>query len=171
MTSMEPSPKDTEQSKTEKSPARKKLELLESTGEYLFHGSPAAGIEEFEPRQAMTGYRATKEMHNDGSPGIAATATVDTAVFRSIVHKANLPEDSPFSSSFDDDGETRVYRVDKATIQSLKVIRPTGHVYVFRKSDFHPYSGAEWRSEEPVTPIDTVDVNLGDLPLYETTND
>lgn len=171
MSKTEPIPDCKETQQTEKSPARKKLELLQSTGEYLFHGSPTPGIEEFEPRQAMSGDRKTKEMHKDGPPGIAAAEMADVAIFRAIVHKGNLPEDSPFSSSFDVDSKTQTYRVNKHTINTLKDLDPIGHVYVFRKSDFQPYSGIEWRSERPVAPIDVVDVNLEDLPQYTTTND
>lgn len=168
MSTQEPGPETTEPMSAEKSPARKKLELLESTGEYLFHGSPTPGIEEFEPRQAMTGDRETKDMHNDGPPGVASAEIVNVAIFRAIVNKGNLPEGSPFSSSFDVDKKTQIYRVDSDTIRTLEGLKPTGYVYVFLRADFHPYSGIEWRSEDPVSPIDVVEVHLDDLPEYET---
>lgn len=169
MSKKEPQSGTTEPVATEKSPARKKLELLESTGEYLFHGSPTTDIEEFEPRQAMTGDEVTKVMHNDGPPGVAAAEIADIAVFRAIVHKNNLPKNSPFSSSFSGDIETQLYGVDERTIQKLKDSDSVGYVYVFRKSDFQPYSGLEWRSEKPVRPVDVVAVSLGDLPKYVIT--
>jgi len=58
MTSLEPKPSSAE--KTKKSPARKELELLESTGRYVFHGTPDE-LTELEPRQARTGDPITKK--------------------------------------------------------------------------------------------------------------
>lgn len=147
----------------EKSPARNKLELLQSTGEYLFHGSPTAGIEEFEPRQARDGNPKTGEQWDDGPPGIAAADVIGPAIFKSIISKPNLDEGISMWSSFGIKDKKVIYSASREGLEIIKSKKSLGYVYIFRQSDFHQYKGFEYRCEEPIRPIDVVEVGVEDL--------
>src|SRR5512133_2965771 len=58
------------------------LHELEVSGEYVFHGSPNASIEEFEPRQSRHWEKGVAQA--DGDPCIATTRHADFAIFRAI---------------------------------------------------------------------------------------
>lgn len=164
MSKPEPLPEDAETQQAEKSTARKKLELLQSTGEYLFHGSPTAGIEEFEPRQAKDGNPKTGEQWDDGPPGIAAADVVGPAIFKSIISRVNLDENISMWSSFGIKDKKIAYSANRTGLEAIKSKNPLGYVYVFLKSDFHHYKGFEYRCEKPIRPIDVVEVAVEDLP-------
>ncbi len=148
----------------EKSTAIKKLELLQSKGEYVFHGSPTAGIEEFEPRQALDGNPETGERWNDGPPGVAAADVIGPAIFKSIISRSNLGEGISMWSSFGVKDKKVIYSASRKGLEDIKSKASVGYVYVFLKSDFHHYKGFEYRCEQPIKPVDVVEVSVADLP-------
>lgn len=144
----------------EKSPARTKLEILEASEKYLFHGSPTAGITEFEPRQAVN----NTPPQPDGSPAVFASEKADIAIFRAIINKSRVDPGKTYSSSWDNEGEDMIFKVNQSTYDTVVQQDVIGYVYIFDRSLFHRYRGHEWRCEQPVLPELVVKVKVVDLP-------
>lgn len=159
------------------SSGKEKLHQLESEGLYLFHGSPTAGIQEFEPRQAtqVVDIKKPYDMVNDGEPAISATPYADIAIFRSIINRKNIDK-IDITSSFGNNskGELEFSVSNPEILERAK--GGTGFVYVFDKNNFVPYSrdgvahesGMEWRSYRQVKPVQVVSVNFDDMPDLES---
>ena len=152
---------------------RERLEALEKTGEYLFHGSPSANIEEFEPRQAHDYDEQTKEAKPDGPPAVFAAPEADTAIFRALVNGAHLVDKTRGHMSrmgvVTENGQKNLhFAANKNSLDGARLPGTKGCVYVFRRSDFtrreEPGKQSEWVSFVPVSPIETITVKPADLP-------
>lgn len=146
----------------EKSPARKELELLESSDQFLFHGSPSE-IEEFEPKQAYNGDPNNKETWPDGPPGIAGGEMADVAIFRAIFNRSNIDPSITLATSWDDETGSN-FKVNQAGFNKALQDQPSGFVYVFKREDFHPFRGKEWRRESSIRSYKKIVVGVQDLP-------
>jgi hypothetical protein len=142
----------------------KRLQQLEASKRYVFHGSANGLIAFLEPRQG------THEGQPDGSPAVSATPYVEFAVFRAMVNRTNIPFSHSSRFGFDQNKqrEFRVYPKD-----ALEACRnKNGFVYVFDRKDFEPYSRIgkadeshmEWRSYASVKPVEVIPVSFDDLP-------
>lgn len=133
------------------------LHDLEQTGNYVFHGSPAADIHELEIRQPYDWTDGVQK--EDGAPCVAATQFADIAIFRALVFNDTT------SFGQNDDGTLHYAATEKA-LRSAK--GRTGFVYVLPKSTFAPRHGddqeMEWRSEENQRAAQVVQVTERDLP-------
>jgi hypothetical protein len=157
-----------ERSSRKEGEGRRMLHELEASGEYVFHGSPNASIEEFEPRQSEHWERGVAQA--DGDPCIATTRHADFAIFRAITKDLN--GSSRFGIKED---ESLYFSTDAAMRDALKNL--VGYVYVFSKDGFAPYArngklsdenenDFEWRANECKKPIRCVRVTSDDLPEH-----
>lgn len=140
-----------------------KLVELEKAGKYVFHGSPVGDLEILEPRQAQTIKDGTHVMADDGKPAVATSPFVDIAIFRAIFNRVNIKEN--YTSSFSYRNGTLFFSTNKESLEQAKNCE--GYVYVFEKQDFYEYSPMEYRSEEPVRPVEVIKVGFEDLPTED----
>ena len=142
------------------SPEKQKLLDLESTGNYVFHGSDGE-IEEFEPRQAHNFIDG--ENHPDGDPAVFASSVAEYAIFMAIINKTNCSKGHRSSS-----GTTNGITTYKATQDTLDQLKEdsSGWVYVFNKDEFEnrKEGGVEYTSFANVRPIEKIKVSKIDLP-------
>ena len=129
----------------------KLLKQLEAEGNYIFHGSPTGGIEEFEPRQP-TDWSSGKAVEH-GRKSIVGTPKADISIFRALVNK----DWTRWSSN----GE--LFEASKIALGEAE--KGKGFVYVFDKNDFQPFEG-EWRAYKPIRPIRAIEVDAKDLPSW-----
>lgn len=140
----------------EESEGARLLHELEQTGEYVFHGSTVASIDELRIHQP---YDYTNDIkREDGDPCIAATRSADVAIFRALV----VDDHTGFGP--DDQGNIQL-RASQKAIDAARTRK--GFVYVLPKKGFaqfgvHPTM--EWRSSENQKPVQIIEVNEKDLP-------
>lgn len=147
------------------SPEKQLLHELESTGQYVFHGS-GSDIEELEPRQA---HNFTPEGKiPDGEPAIFASDIADYAIFMAIINKENCLKGarSRVNTHHTNEGRSLSYSVTQETFNQLT---DTAHgiVYVFNKEDFvqrDPLDTVEYISTKNARPVQKIVVSKQDLP-------
>lgn len=153
--------------------ARERLETMERSGEYVFHGSPNGEIEIFEPRQAHDYDLSTREARPDGPPAVFAAPEADIAIFRALVNGARRVDKqhshaSRMSVTTEDGHKSLHFAANRNSLDGARLPGTTGYVYVFRRSDFTQRTKegkqAEWTSLEPVTPVTVIVVKPHDLP-------
>lgn len=146
---------------------REKLKRLESTGFYVFHGSPEP-LSSLEPRQAHNHIKKENGEYEpvpDGDPAVFASGFSDIAIFMSIFNKKNAPLGS--RSGFSSDGEGNLdFRVTEDTLNQIND-SSSGFVYVFNKDDFEQRNPSEFVSKKEVRPIKVIKVFKEDLPNFE----
>ncbi len=132
---------------------REKLLKLEKEGRYVFHGSTSS-IDCLEPRQAYN------NNEKDGLPAVFATPFADVAIYRSLINGNNLKEPSTNEFGFTEKGI--YFKTSKNLIDFAKDL--TAKVYVLDREKFKDFEGSQCRSEEPVTPMEMIEVTVKDLP-------
>lgn len=132
---------------------RERLLKLEKEGRYVFHGSTAL-IERLEPRQ---GYNSNEK---DGLPAVFATPFADVAIYRSLINGNNLKE--PSTNEFGLTEKGIYFKTSQNLIDFAKDL--TAKVYVLDKEKFKDFKGSQCRSEEPIIPIEVIEVTAKDLP-------
>ena len=155
--------------------AIEKLTQLEETGKHVFHGSANGSIEILEPRQAthVPDLKDPTKSVPDGEPAVSATPYADIATFRAMINKGNIPFNHSSGFGMNSRGVKNFQVSSEKVLEELKDKK--GFVYVFDKKEFKPYSrdgkiqkkSMEWRSHNPVKPIDIVEVSSEDLPPRE----
>ncbi len=150
--------------------SKERLQQLEATGEYLFHGSPFK-VKAFEPRQAYTDVDGKPTP--DGEPAVFASDEIETPIFRSIFHESsfdNLEGSYEVGFSNSDDGRHYIHASEPA-VEVCK--QNSGYVYVFRRTDFELRGNSEWVSYKKVKSVAVFQSNFKDvgLPIYSTRPD
>lgn len=153
---------ETVPNKLEQLNSKERLQELEATGNYLFHGSPFT-VDTFEPRQAYTDVGG--EPAPDGEPAVFASAEIETPIFRSIFHESSFTGlegsyEVGFSNS--DDGSHYIHAND-AAIEVCK--QNTGYVYVFKRDDFVLRGNSEWVATKEVKPVAIFYSSFSDIGL------
>lgn len=115
---------------------RQRLEALANRGDYVFHGSPTASIEEFVPQavQSRAEHNGTPIKYGD-EKYVFATANIDVAIFAAVVFKragssgwyTNQYEDGRIEFTFHASPEAKA-AAEKAT----------GYVYALPRRSFAP---------------------------------
>ena len=136
------------------SSAREILHTLESTSNYVFHGSPYR-LDKLEPRQA---YKSEKK---DGVPAVFATPYADVAIFRALTNPRGVKGETKSGFKLSKD-ETLHFSATK-NLHDIAKSR-VGYVYVFRKDSFRERNRMELQSFETVSPDDVIEVKGEDLP-------
>ena len=142
--------------------SKERLKELESSGEYLFHGSPFR-IQTFEPRQAYTDIDGKPTP--DGGPAVFASAEVETPIFRSIFHENSFDGlEGSFEAGFSnsDDGSHYIH-ANEAAVEVCK--ENSGYVYVFRRDDFILRGNSEWVANKEVKPTAVFGSTFDDIGL------
>jgi len=147
--------------------SKERLQELEASGDYLFHGSPAK-IDTFEPRQAYTDVDGVPTP--DGEPAVFASAEIETPIFRSIFHEDSFEGlEGSFEVGFSnsDDGSHYIHAND-AAVEVCK--QNTGYVYVFKRDDFTLRGNSEWVSGNEVKPMAVFSSDFEDvgLPIHSS---
>ncbi len=141
------------------SEAKKKLLELESKGQYLFHGTSISNLEELKPFQGYTIPKGEKQMVKDGEPAVSATPYAEIAIFRAIITRDRSGFEANANGALN-------FRASKKALEFAK--NQHGYVYVLDRKDFIPRSGhpssMEWRSDQPVKPLQMIKVDNKDLP-------
>lgn len=134
---------------------------LEKEGKYLFHGS-GFKMEKLEPRQAHSYPNKNDEGKiPDGEPAVFAADRSDIAVFMAIISPPNAQKG--LRSGFTETKGQMKFRVTKETMDQIDNAK--GYVYVFDKDDFTQRGTShEWVSNNPVSPVEIVEVTEKDLP-------
>ena len=135
---------------------RKRLELLERSGAFVFHGSPDI-IDVLEPRQAGGHNKEVGNWEDDGGPGIFASSYADCAIFRSLIYGKELENEMAI-----DDNNQLHFMADRKLFEKAK--NNIGKVYVLDKNKFGDFRGMDCKSKEPVSPIEVIEVTADDLP-------
>lgn len=154
---------------------REKLFELEASGNHVFHGSDNGNIETMEPRQGTHVVDTSNPEESsilDGNPAVAATPHAELAIFRAIINGRNIPFPHVTGFGTTKNGEKHFSISDEKILEAVKDKK--GYVYVFDKKDFKPYDrnipenprpqSMEWRSDQPVKPLDVIEVTSDDLP-------
>jgi hypothetical protein len=130
--------------------SKERLQELEATGDYLFHGSPFE-VDTFEPRQAYTDIDG--EPAPDGEPAVFASAEIETPIFRSIFHESSFENlEGSFEVGFSNSADGRHYiHANEAAVEVCR--QNTGYVYVFKRDDFTLRGNSEWIAEKKVKPV------------------
>ncbi len=150
-------------SRLEQISSKERLQELEATGNFLFHGSPFQ-VATFEPRQAYTdddGGQPTP----DGEPAVFASAEIETPIYRSIFHENSFESlegsyEIGFSNS--DDGSHYIH-ANEAAVAVCK--ENTGYVYVFKRDDFVLRGNSEWFATKKVRPVAVFYSSFDDVGL------
>lgn len=118
------------------SSGREKLQSLEASGKYLFHGSEDPNIDSFEPRQAHN-YRGGVQ-EPDGEPAVFASDKADYAILMALVNKKNCPKGYESSAGTVDDEKGNIVLQLKAKKSALEQLNDEsfGYVYIFDKDAF-----------------------------------
>lgn len=138
------------------------LRELESTGEYLFHGSGGKIESILEPRQAYTLNKENIRVR-DGNPGVHATPILDIAIFMATVNRKNAPTPK-FHSKFDNDNGEINLALSKDTAEQI-TDESSGYVYVLNKKDFEKRSSIEYISYDAIKPNEIVEVKYSDISI------
>lgn len=141
---------------------KEKLQELEASEDYLFHGSPYA-IDTFEPRQAYTDVDNVSVA--DGEPAVFASTEIETPIFRSIFHEArftNLQGSYELGFTASDDGDNYTH-ANQACIDVCK--DQSGYVYVFKRDDFTQRFNTEWTASVVVKPVGVFHSNFEDIGI------
>lgn len=144
---------------------RAAVELLASTGKYIFHGS-GSKLDKLEPRQAHT---VDKEgvLQPDGPPAIFATKDPDITIFMAV-YSANKSTGKEGGASFKSESGITKFKASPGTIDFDDTTTP-GFVHVFDKENFQRYRGEQYTSQVEVDPICPIEVRASDLPEVEIT--
>ncbi|MFA6995416.1 MAG: hypothetical protein WC249_03365 [Patescibacteria group bacterium] len=132
---------------------RERLLKLEKEGHYVFHGSKAL-VDRLEPQQAYNNNQ------KDGAPAVFATPFADVAIYRSLINTNNI--NGPSESQFGTTGDGVYFKASQNLVDSAKNI--TGKIYVLDREKFKNFKGTECRLEEPIDPIEVIEVTANDLP-------
>lgn len=125
------------------------LRRLESTGRYLFHGSPSE-IEALEPRDPVTD--ATDNPENKRR-AVYAYSSPALSIQRAIVDRSKA------EGEWDIVGGTDPEKPDVPLLMTTANLPlGTGYVHVLPRGAFRHAGGYQWVSESPVAPVDTVEV-------------
>ena len=148
--------------------SKERLQQLEATGNYLFHGSPFK-VDMFEPRQAYTD-DDDGQPTPDGEPAVFASAEIETPIYRSIFHESSFEGlegsyEVGFSNS--DDGNHYIH-ANEAAVEVCK--ENTGYVYVLNRNDFELRGNSEWVANKNIKPVAVFHSNFGDvgLPIHSS---
>ena len=117
----------------------KRLQELEITGKYVFHGSPHGDIKILEPRQGrhIPDLSKPDTLMLDGDPAVSATPDAELAIFAAIVNSTNIP--FSHTSGFGIRNGEKEFRI--SSYEALKAVdSKKGYVYVLNKHEFIPYS-------------------------------
>lgn len=140
---------------------RSKLFEYESSGSYVFHGSPNGAITLLEPRQSTSFGRP------DGEPSISASSHIEPAIFMAIISRINggamgirPTEKNPFGMV-----------ISESTWTKAKNENWQGYVYVLEKVHFtqKDTESWEWRSTQQVHPVDMISISHNDIDSKITT--
>ncbi len=145
--------------------SKERLQGLEATGGYVFHGSPFI-VKAFEPKQAFTDIDG--ESTPDGEPSVFASAEIEIPIFRSVFHEHSLDglEGSYEIGFSNSDDNKRYIHASKAAVEVCK--KNFGYVYVFKRDDFALRGNREWVATTEVKPVAVFHSNVEDvgLPIY-----
>lgn len=134
-----------------------KLKELESTGNFLFHGS-GLEMEEITPRQASN-YIEGMEIP-DGSPAVFASPILNYALFMAIFNIQNFPK------GFHTSTNGKIFHATTHTKDQLKN-NASGFVYVFNKNDFEQRDNEDEKGEywrfSAITPLEKIHVTYADI--------
>ena len=141
------------------------LKKLEQSGNYVFHGS-SNKIEKLEPRQAMIFDRKRKVSVPDGDPCVAATPSLDIAIFRSLISAqiAKAKKIFPHHSQFGMNNGVPYFKVTKNSLDSALMPGSRGFVHVLDSGLFEKRNGMESRAYVDIVPKFIVEVKGKDLP-------
>jgi hypothetical protein len=147
------------------SPERKQLQILEMSGQYVFHGT-GEDITVLEPQQAYK--RVAGEREKDGPAAIFASSSADYAIFFAVISKKNCPlgrRASVADSEVKGDGYKLKFKASENTLSQLDDAS-SGWVYVFDRSQFfiRQEGGIEYANRSPIAPLKKIKVTRKDLP-------
>lgn len=135
--------------------ARSKLLKYESSGSFVFHGSPNNAIAVLEPRQA------TSFNKPDGEPAISASIYIEPAIFMSLISRVNGG-----AMGIQPTQDNKFGMVISSSIweKALKE-QWNGFVYVLDRTHFQPRDNTswEWRSTKSIQSIDVIPMSAEDL--------
>jgi len=97
-----------------------------------------------------------KKLVKDGRPAVCATPFTKIAIFRALVYK-------DWNSFGQRNGKIFMCASPEA-IKIAKSLKKNSYVYIFYKKDFRQYSLFELRRYQPIAPIGTIRIAIGDLP-------
>lgn len=139
-----------------------RLKELESSGQYLFHGTPSV-VDEFEPRQAYTD--VDEKPVRDGEPAVFASSEIETPLFCSIVNKAHFEgAEGELEVGFSNHEDTSDYaHANQATLDACR--DKTGVVHVFKKDGFVFRGNHEWTADKPVKPVAIFESTFDDIDM------
>lgn len=149
--------------KLEQISSKERLQELEATGNFLFHGSPFQ-VATFEPRQAYTD-DDDGQPTPDGEPAVFASAEIETPIYRSIFHESSfggLEGSYEIGFSNSDDGSHYIH-ANEAAVEVCK--ENTGYVYVFKRDDFALRGNSEWVATKEVQPVAVFYSSFDDIGL------
>jgi len=146
------------------SPEKTKLLQLESTHQYVFHGSKEAR-NVLEPQQAYNYIQGKKVP--DGEPAIFASALIDYAIPMALFNKENCPQGVSFSLGMHGESPetaTLYVRISQKTLDQLSE-KSVGYIHVFPRSPFslRESGGVEYVSYAPQHPSHIIEVHKWDL--------
>lgn len=100
---------------------KEKLNKLELTDNYVFHGSSDGTIQLLEPRQGSHVPDLSKptKIILDGKPAVSATPYVEIAIFRAMINNKNVP--FSHTSGFGINHDSKEFRVSSEKV--LKEIK------------------------------------------------
>ncbi len=132
------------------------LMRLEATKNYLFHGSPVAGIAELEPRLS-TDVGGDPRVHN-----VFAVFATEKAALAS--QRAILPVRDSITGEWSVSAGTNPKKMDEPLLTvSENITLSTGVVYVLPRDGFEYIEGwGQWKKMEPVTPLGEIKVVVAD---------
>ena len=136
----------------------KKLESYQKQG-FLFHGSPFEISKNIEPRKASDA-DASHKFNND----LAVFASDDyrMTIIYSLMNFSILPMFNGASCSVGRDHQNNI--VANLPHEWKDVIEKTiGYVYILPKDSFKETDGLQWKSKEPVVPLERLTVSLQDF--------
>jgi hypothetical protein len=130
------------------------LKELESTKQYVFHGSSDGNIKILEPRQAMSWGKP------DGMPAVCAAAAIEPAIFMAVLGSKHV---GGWGKGKIERGQFGFY-LKKSDYQKAKQGQWRGYVYILSREDFEHYVAWEWRASRAVKPVKIIQVGINDLP-------
>ncbi len=149
--------------KLEQINSKARLQQLEATGNFLFHGSPFQ-VSVFEPRQAYTD-DDNGQPTPDGEPAVFASAEIETPIFRSIFHESSFEGlEGSYEVGFSNgDDDNHYIHANQAAVEVCK--ENTGYVYVFKRDDFVLRGNSEWIATKEVKPVAVFYSSFDDIGL------
>ena len=141
--------------------SKERLKELETSGDYLFHGSPHV-VSRFEPRQAYT--EVSGREVPDGEPAVFASSEIEIPIFRSIFHDANFADiEGSFRTGFSSEDSGVTIHANQAAMDLCK--GKEGYVYVFKREGFSQRANTEWMSNSSVVPVAVFHSSFEDIGL------